>query len=144
MADLPIFFVFPCFGVGVISKVVNKATFDVSLRHDMFKWINVVWLSMHMFSFVTVNAYVQLCLLIVKCLIDYTYLSRQTNRPIASAFKTVVIVILLIFVCLLRKKLWARVLIVSVMDRLDLDGIIMVIAPLAATLVWVIYIYISM
>jgi hypothetical protein len=28
--------------VGVISKVVNKAAFDVSLRHDMFKWINVV------------------------------------------------------------------------------------------------------
>jgi hypothetical protein len=28
--------------VGVISKVVNKAAFDVSLCHDMFKWINVV------------------------------------------------------------------------------------------------------
>ena len=42
---------------------------------------------MHMFSFVTVNAYVQLGLLIVKCLLDYTYLSRQTNRPIASAFE---------------------------------------------------------
>ena len=58
-----------------------------------------------MFSFVTVNAYVQLGLLIVKYLLDYTYLSRQTNRPIASAFKTVVIVALLIFVCLLSSKL---------------------------------------
>jgi hypothetical protein len=37
---------------------------------------------MHMFSVVTANAYVQLGLLIVKCLLDYTYLSRQTNRPI--------------------------------------------------------------
>ena len=59
---------------------------------------------MHMFSFVTVNAYVQLGLLIVKCLLDYTYLSRQTNRPIGSAFKTVVIVVLLNFVCLLLKR----------------------------------------
>jgi hypothetical protein len=56
-------------------------------------------------SVVTVNACVQLGLLIVKCLLDYTYLSRQTNMPIASTFKNVVIVILLIFVYLLRKKL---------------------------------------
>jgi hypothetical protein len=35
-------------GVGVISKVVNKAAFDVSLCHDMFEWISVVWLSMDM------------------------------------------------------------------------------------------------
>jgi hypothetical protein len=61
-------------------------------------------LSVHMFS-VTINAYVQLGLLLVKCLLDYTYMSSQTNRLIASAFKTVVIVILLIFVCLLWKKL---------------------------------------
>ena len=58
-----------------------------------------------MFSFVTVNACVQLSLLIVKFLLDYTYLSRQTNMPIASAFKTVVIVILLIFVYLLSSEL---------------------------------------
>ena len=38
-----------------------------------------------MFSFVTVNAYMQLGLLIVKCLLDYTYLSRQTNMPIGLA-----------------------------------------------------------
>jgi hypothetical protein len=79
-----------------------------------------------MFSFVTVNAYVQLGLLIVKCLLDYTYLSRQTNKHIAFAFKTIVIVVLLIFVYLLWKKLWACVLIVSVMDRLDLARIVMV------------------
>jgi hypothetical protein len=54
-----------------------------------------------MFNFVTINAYVKLGLLIIKCLLDYTYLFRQTNRPIASIFKTIVIVILLIFVCLL-------------------------------------------
>ena len=95
-----------------------------------------------MFSFVTVNACVQLGLLIVKCLLDYTYSFRQTNRPIASALKTVVIVILLIFVYLLWNKLWAHVLIVSVMDILDLAGIVMVIAPLTTTLVWVIYIYV--
>jgi K+ transporter len=75
---------------------------------------------LHMFSFVTVNACVQLVLLIVKCLLDYTYLSRQINRHIASTFKTVVIAVLLIFVYLLWKKLSARVLIVSVIDRLDL------------------------
>jgi hypothetical protein len=97
---------------------------------------------MHMISVVTVNACVQLGLLIVKFLLDYTYLSRQTNRPIAFGFKTVVIVVLLIFVCLRWKKLWACVLIVSEMDRLDLAGIVMVIAPLTATLVWVIYIYV--
>jgi hypothetical protein len=97
---------------------------------------------MHMISVVTVNAYVQLGLLIVKFSLYYTYLSRQTNRPIAFAFKTVVIVVLLIFVCLRWKKLWACVLIVSEMDRLDLAGIVMVIAPLTATLVWVIYIYV--
>ena len=34
--------------VGVISKVVNKAAFDVSLYHDMLKWINGVLLSMDM------------------------------------------------------------------------------------------------
>jgi hypothetical protein len=28
--------------LGVISGVVNKAPFDVSLCHDMFKWTNVV------------------------------------------------------------------------------------------------------
>ena len=49
---------------------------------------------MHMFSVVTINAYVQLGLLIVKWLLDYTYVSKQTNRPIASAFKTIVIVVL--------------------------------------------------
>jgi hypothetical protein len=37
--------------------------------------------------------------------------------------------------CLLWKKLWARVLIVSVIDRLDLVGIVMVTSPLTATLV---------
>ena len=37
--------------------------------------------------------------------------------------------------CLLLKKLLARVLIISVMDRLDLAKIVMVIAPLTATLV---------
>ena len=58
-----------------------------------------------MFSVLTVNACVQLGLLIIKCLLDCTYLSRQTNRPIASAFKTIVIVVLLIFVYLLWKKL---------------------------------------
>ena len=40
---------------------------------------------LHMFNVLTVNAYVQLGLLIVKCLLDYTYLSRQTYRPFASA-----------------------------------------------------------
>jgi hypothetical protein len=58
-----------------------------------------------MFSVVTINAYVQLGLLIVKCLLNYTCLSRQTNRAIASAFKTVIVVVLLIFICLLWKKL---------------------------------------
>jgi hypothetical protein len=36
---------FLCFLIlflGVISGVVNKAPFDVSLCHDMFKWTNVV------------------------------------------------------------------------------------------------------
>jgi hypothetical protein len=60
---------------------------------------------LHMFSFVTVNVCVQLDLLIVKCLLDYAYLSRQTNRHNASAFKIVVIVVLLIFVYILWKKL---------------------------------------
>jgi hypothetical protein len=40
---------------------------------------------LHMFSVLTVNAYVQLNLLIIKCLLDYTYLSRQTYRHFASA-----------------------------------------------------------
>ena len=88
-----------------------------------------------MFSVLIVIACVQLGLLIVKCFLDYTYLSRQTNRTIASAFKTVVIVVLLIFVGLLWKKLCGRVLIVSVMVRLDLGKIVMVTAPLTATLV---------
>ena len=60
---------------------------------------------MHMLSSVTVNSYVQLGLLIVKCLLDYTYLSTQTNRPIASAFKTIVIIVLLIFVYLQSSEL---------------------------------------
>jgi hypothetical protein len=38
-----------------------------------------------MFSVLTVNAYMQLGLLIVKCLLDYTYLSKQTYRPFACA-----------------------------------------------------------
>ena len=131
---------FPFLKVGVISKVVNKVAFDLSLYHDIFKWINVVWLSMHMFSVVTINACVQLGLLIIKCFLNYTYLSRQTNRPIASAFKNYCNYRPL-NLCL-SPKLWARVLIVSVMDRLDLAGIVMVIAPLTATLVCVIYIYV--
>jgi len=28
--------------LGVISKAVNKAAFDVCLCHDMFKWTNVI------------------------------------------------------------------------------------------------------
>jgi hypothetical protein len=88
-----------------------------------------------MFSVVTVNASVQLGLLIVKCLLNYTYLSRQTNRPIASAFKIVIVIVLLIFICHLWKKLLARVLIISVMDRLNLARIVMVTTPLTATLV---------
>ena len=97
-------------------------------------WLVFCWCLgfLHIFIVLTINVYVQLGLLIVKCLLDYTYLSRQTNIPIASAFKTVVIIVLLIFVCLLWKKLWARVLIVSVMDRLDLAGIEVV--QLTATL----------
>ena len=58
-----------------------------------------------MFSVVTINAYVQLGLLIVKWLLDYTCMSKQTNMPIAFAFKTVVIVVLLIFVYLLSSEL---------------------------------------
>jgi hypothetical protein len=49
------------------------------------------------------------------------------------SFKTVIIVVLLIFVCLLWNKLWACVLIVSVMVRLDLARIVMVTAPLTTT-----------
>ena len=30
------------FFLGVISGVVNKAPFDVSLCHDMFKWTHVI------------------------------------------------------------------------------------------------------
>ena len=71
---------------------------------------------------------------------DDFYLQNQTAAPPSFSFKTIVIVVLLIFVYLLWKKLWAHELIVSVMVRLDLAGIIMVIAPLTATLVWVIYI----
>ena len=60
---------------------------------------------LHMFSVLTINACVQLGLLIIKCFLDYTYLSRQTNRPISSAFKTIVLVVLLIFVYLLSSEL---------------------------------------
>ena len=73
---------------------------------------------------------------------DELYLQNPIAAPPSSSFKTVVIVVLLILVCLLWKKLWARVLIVSVMVRLDSARIIMVIAPLTTTLVWVIYIYV--
>ena len=62
------------------------------------------WFSTYV-QFCYCNAYVQLDLLVVKCLLDYTYLSRQTNKPIASAFKTILIVVLLIFVCLLSSEL---------------------------------------
>ena len=70
------------------------------------------------------------------------YLQNPTAALTSFSFKIIVIVVLLIFVCLLWKKFWAHVLIVSVMVRLDLAGIVMVIAPLTNTLVWVIYIYV--
>jgi hypothetical protein len=73
---------------------------------------------------------------------DDFYLQNPTTALPSFSLKIVVIVVLLILVCLLWKKLWARVLIVSVMVRLDLCGIIMVTRPLTATLVWVIYIYV--
>ena len=69
-------------------------------------------------------------------------LQNPTADPPYLSFKTIVIVVLLIFFCLLWNKLWAHVLIVSVMVRLDLARIVMVIAPLTTTLVWVIYIYV--
>ena len=75
---------------------------------------------------------------------DDFYLQNQTTTSPSFSFKTVVIVVLLIFVYLLWKKLWAHVLIVSVMVRLDLVKIVMVIAALTATLVWVIYIYVGL
>jgi hypothetical protein len=56
-------------------------------RTKRWHWLVFCWcLSfMHIFSVLTVNAYVQLGLLIVKCLLDYTYLSRQTYMLFASA-----------------------------------------------------------
>ena len=50
-------------------------------------WLVFCWCLgfLHMFSVLTINACVQLGLLIVKCLLDYTYLSRQTYMPFASA-----------------------------------------------------------
>ena len=50
---------------------------------------------------------------------DDFYLQNPIAAPPSSSFKTIIIVVLLIFVCLLWKKLWARVLIVSAMVRLD-------------------------
>ena len=56
-------------------------------RIRRWHWLIFCWcLSfLHMFSVLTVNACVQLGMLIVKCLLDYTYLSRQTNKTFASA-----------------------------------------------------------
>jgi hypothetical protein len=56
-------------------------------RTRRWHWLIFYWCLgfLHMFSVLTINACVQLGLLIVKCLLDYTYLSRQTNRPFASA-----------------------------------------------------------
>ena len=56
-------------------------------RTRRWHWLVFCWYLgfLYIFSFVSVNAYVQLGLLIVKCLLDYTYLSRQTYRPFASA-----------------------------------------------------------
>ena len=58
-------------------------------RIRRWHWLVFYWCLgfLHMFSVLTVNAYVQLGLLIIKCLLDYTYLSRQTNRLFASALK---------------------------------------------------------
>ena len=115
--------------VGLLSRLFLFASLFWSLlEHEVYKkhcsipyrvrpmmmkrtrrwhWLVFCWCLgfLHMFYVLTVNACVQLGLLIVKCLLDYSYLSRQTNRPTASVFKIVVIVILLIFVCLLWKKL---------------------------------------
>jgi hypothetical protein len=66
---------------------------------------------------------------------DDFYLQSLTTAPPSLSFKTIVIVVLLIFICLLWKKLWAHVLIISMMVRLDLTRIIMVTAPLTTTLV---------
>ena len=56
-------------------------------RTRRWHWLVFCWCLgfLHMFSVLTINACVQLGLLIVKCLLDYTYLSRQTYRPFASA-----------------------------------------------------------
>ena len=55
-------------------------------RTRRWHWLVFYWCLgfLHMFNVLTVNACVQLGLLIVKCLLDYTYLSRQTYRPFAS------------------------------------------------------------
>ena len=56
-------------------------------RTRRWHWLVFCWCLgfLHMFSVLTVNVYVQLGLLNVKYLLDYTYLSRQTYRPFASA-----------------------------------------------------------
>jgi hypothetical protein len=67
-------------------EVYKKHCSVVDLVRPMLIKRNVALIGfLHMFSVLTANAYVQLGLLIFKCLLDYTYLSRQTYRPFASA-----------------------------------------------------------
>jgi hypothetical protein len=56
-------------------------------RIRRWHWLVFCWCLgfLHMFNALTVNVCVQQGLLILKCLLDYTYLSRQTYRPFASA-----------------------------------------------------------
>ena len=56
-------------------------------RTRRWHWLVFCWCLgfLHIFSVLTINAYVQLGLLIVKCLLDYTYLPRQTYRSFTSA-----------------------------------------------------------
>jgi hypothetical protein len=55
-------------------------------RTRRWHWLVFCWCLgfLHMFSVLTTNACMQLGLLIIKCLLDYTYLSRQTYRPFTS------------------------------------------------------------
>ena len=75
--------------LGVISKAVNKAAFDVSLCHDMFQWTNVIWLFMDLLILSRVDVVIIVTKLVFHlCCVCKLVYSSSTNNTLWWCYRS--------------------------------------------------------
>jgi hypothetical protein len=116
-------------------------------RTRRWHWLVFCWCLgfLHMFSVLTINVCVQLGLLIVKCLLDYTNLSRQTYKPFASALNYFSVQCLLdstfYFICssATSESLWYFELVTYLMPYFCVNDIYMAIGCIRMQLIYLFF-----